>query len=316
MFEFARVAAWGPVRTFTAPLAPIVAVVLAAAGAASGAYAQQTYIALGDSVGFGITTGASYTQLSSGDRGYVAPVADWLASRNGGVRPDVMNLSIFGDDTASFFNTSEASRAINTNYDALFPPTSQASRFALAVAQAAADGRPVTTVTISLGANDLLDVVKSPGFLALPPLQQGAMVIQALTDAANNLAMVYASVRTALPMAEIIAVGYYDPFAALIGNPNPAFTSSAVQNLNAIIEGTAQTVGARYVDNFSAFSGQEAVLTNIQTDPEPFNVHPTPAGYAVMANQIIPSPATAAILAIGAVVVTRRRRVVLVEVGV
>ena len=194
MFTFARVSSFGSVRSVAVPA---VALVLGVAGSAM---AQQTYIALGDSIGFGTTSSASYTQFSNGDRGYVAPVADWLAGRNGGVRPDVFNLSIFGDSTASFFDTSETARVFNTNYSAPVPAASQASRFGQVVAQSALSGRPVTTVTISLGANDLLEVVQAPGFLALPPVQQGALVFQALSNAQTNLASVYGSaITTRLP---------------------------------------------------------------------------------------------------------------------
>ena len=291
------------VRNFTGLM-----IVAALAGTAS-AQTSYTYLAIGDSVGFGITNGASYTQFSNGDRGYVSLFADYLTTQNVGLRPTVRNISIFGDDTVTLGNTSNPARVLNTNYP-LFPAVSQLDFISTQIAQASLAGRPVQRVTVSMGANDLLGVVPQPGFLALPSLQQAALVFGALNTAQNNLASLYGSLRAQLPTAEIIAVGYYDPFAVLPGNPNPALTAGAINQLNQIIQATSTAFGARYVDVYSAFSGNEAVLTNMlldQTTTAP-NVHPTDAGYQVIANQIIPTPGAGLVMATGLVVLSRRRR--------
>ena len=60
----------------------------------------QTYLALGDSIAFGKTDGIP---VSFGDQGYVKPFADFLATRNGGTRPDVINLAFPGETSSSFF---------------------------------------------------------------------------------------------------------------------------------------------------------------------------------------------------------------------
>ena len=67
---------------------------------AQAAHAAPTYVALGDSITFG-ETDLNYAQ-SLGDRGYVSQFADTLASRNGGVRPGVVNLAIDGETASSF----------------------------------------------------------------------------------------------------------------------------------------------------------------------------------------------------------------------
>ena len=180
---------------------------------------NSTYLAIGDSVGFGITTTASYTQLSTGDRGYVSLYADYLATQNAGIRPTVVNASIYGDSTSSYFDTSNTARALNTNYTSTI---SQNTFVMNAITQAAAASRPVTTVTVSLGANDLLSIIQQPGFAALPPATQFATLQGAFGGIVTNLTTFYAGLRAALPTANIIAVGYYDPFAVLPGNPNPA----------------------------------------------------------------------------------------------
>jgi len=274
------------------------------------AQTPYTYLAIGDSVGFGITNGASYTQTSNGDRGYVSLYADYLATQNLGLRPTVVNASIFGEDSMSFSNLSNQARALNTNYPT--PPmlASQSELFLTTITSAAAANAPVQRVTVSLGANDLLSVIQLPGFAGLPEFVQAGLVFQALNNTQTNLAVIYASLRAALPNAEIIAVGYYDPFAILPGNPNPAFTAGAVNSLNQIIQAAAASVGARYVETASAFIGQEATLTNILLDQSTAlpNVHPTAAGYQVIANRIIPAPTTALALALGLPAHPHRRR--------
>ena len=269
-----------------------------------------TYLAIGDSVGFGITTGASYTQLSSGDRGYVSLYGNYLQTQNAALRPTVVNTSVFGDDSGSFFNTSNPARFLNTNYPLPPAAVSQRDRVLTEIATAAALGRPVTKITVSMGANDLLSVVQQPGFLLLPTAQQGALLFNALNAMTTNLTTLYGTLRTTLPSAEIVAVGYYDPFAVLPGNPNPALTANAIITMNSIISDVSTFFGARYVDTYSVFTGNEGLLTNMlldQTTSLP-NVHPTDAGYIVMANRIIPAPAAGLVLATGVLLIARRRR--------
>ncbi len=268
---------------------------------------NSTYLAIGDSVGFGITTTASYTQTSNGDRGYVSLYADYLATQNSGIRPAVVNASIYGDSTSSYFDTSNAARALNTNYTSTI---SQNTFVMNAITQAAAASRPVTTVTVSLGANDLLSIIQQPGFAGLPAATQFATLQGAFGGIVTNLTAFYSGLRTALPTANIIAVGYYDPFAILPGNPNPALTAGVIQQLNETIRNISQAVGARYVDTYTPFLGNEATLTNMLLDPSIVpNVHPTGAGYSVIANQIIPAPGAGALVLLSTLAITRRRRV-------
>jgi hypothetical protein len=45
---------------------------------------MNVYLALGDSIAFGVT---DFTPVSFGDQGYVSLYADFLASQNNGTRP-------------------------------------------------------------------------------------------------------------------------------------------------------------------------------------------------------------------------------------
>ncbi|MBC7833990.1 MAG: hypothetical protein H7Y88_02690 [Phycisphaerales bacterium] len=268
---------------------------------------DETYIALGDSLAFGITDTPSYIAPSNGDRGYVAPYADWLASGSGGIRPHVVNLAIFGETTGSFFDTTNSFRQYNTNYPAGGP--SQSVRFAQAVADEAAAGRTISRVTIHVGANDLIQLV-TPEFLLLPPSQQIAQVVGILSQAESNFVNVLGQVRTALPSAELVTVGFFNPFAAVPGHPLEMIATPAILGLNDVVAGVSAVYGARYVDVYGAFLGREAELTYmLSEDPIGMNAHANAAGYAVMAAQIIPAPGVIVLLlgAAGLSAAKRRR---------
>src|SRR3954452_6826488 len=62
----------------------------------------QTYLAVGDSMAFGET---DFTHNpSNADRGYVKGYADYLATQDGGVRPNVIGLGVDAETTSTFFN--------------------------------------------------------------------------------------------------------------------------------------------------------------------------------------------------------------------
>jgi lysophospholipase L1-like esterase len=267
----------------------------------------QTYIALGDSVGFGITNNASYTELSDGDRGYVSLYADALAALTGGPRPAVINLSVFGDRSASFFTTEVTERELNTNYAG--QTVSQAQRFQQVVAAELAAGRTVDRVTISMGANDLIHLALDPAFQALPQDQQLAQAGQALADAAQNLGTIYGLVRSLLPETQVLALGYYDPFPAVPESPATPLAGFAIPILNQIIAGAGETFGVQFVDVFPAFVGREAELTYMTTEePIGYGVHPTPEGYEVIASTLIPAPTTTGVIMLVGIAAVRRRR--------
>src|SRR4051812_24592317 len=76
--------------------------VVALAGTRADAAGIKTYLALGDSLAFGYTD-PQHAVPSLGDQGYVKPFADVLAARDGGVRPNVINLGIPGETTGTVF---------------------------------------------------------------------------------------------------------------------------------------------------------------------------------------------------------------------
>ena len=131
---------------------------------------MQTYLSIGDSIGFGETVFSSdsalgpYADPSDGDRGFVAMYANFLASRYG-YRPNVINLAVDGETSTSFTTgvgrvppgpgfTDASLAELNTHYTGTPPPT-QASLLASTIASQAAAGHVIGNVSISLGSNDL-----------------------------------------------------------------------------------------------------------------------------------------------------------------
>lgn len=286
----------------------IAAGVLGVFAAAASALAQPgtTYIALGDSYGFGITTEASYTQSSNGDRGYVSRYADALAAQHGGVRPGVLNLAITGETTGSYFDLSETARVFNTNYAG----QTQMQRFSEAVAAETTAGRTISTVSLSFVGADLLELAQDPAFPSLPPSEQATRVFQTLLTAQTNYINILNQVRGSLPTADLILLGYPNAFRGLADQTLADLVDPAVNLANGLIAELANAYGGRYIDVYSAFSGNEAIYTQIVLDQSILpNPHPTEAGYDVIAAaMVIPAPAGGVVLVIAVAGLTTRRR--------
>ncbi|MBE7158475.1 MAG: hypothetical protein INR62_08600, partial [Rhodospirillales bacterium] len=312
----------GPESSFTR--AVIAAAVLAASSFTLAGHAQATptYIALGDSITFG-ETDLQYVQ-SDGERGYVGLFANTLASRDiGGVRPNVVNLAIDGETASSFVTNSGRTPPVvgrgdaplqleNLNYGNSVA-LSQSQVFANTVTAQAAAGNSVSTVTITLGFNELA---------ALAPMQNTpaaeatalAQVPATLATYKANYANVLNQVRSLAPDANLYLLGYYNPFPADPTSPAaPIFNAYGAQ-LNAIIQDLAAQYGATYVDNFTPFLGKEALYTFQDDLPAgssvsglyggvlPIgNVHPNGLGYSQIAADVagavtqVPEPSTSAL---------------------
>ncbi len=281
---------------------PLAALGLAALAASAGhALAGPAYIALGDSITFG-ETDLRYIQ-SLGDQGYVSRYADILAARTG-TRPEVMNLAIDGETANSFMdgtgrtppvvNRTDVPLALqNLHYNADNLVT-QSQLFTSTVADERARGNTVDTVTITLGFNELA---------ALAALPDGVSMIPATLAAYRaSYTQVLTQIRDELPNTDLHLLNYYNPFPADPTSPAaPIFNAGGAQ-LNATIKDLAAQFGAKYVDTFTPFVGNEAAYT-YQADfpagsmiptPHPFgdgtvpigDVHPNALGYDVIAAQV------------------------------
>jgi lysophospholipase L1-like esterase len=281
------------------------------------ATAGPIYLALGDSSAFGETNRTR--DPSNGDRGYVAPFADFLATRNGGQRPTVLNLAIDGETSASWATgtgrVSSDGLQNNSNYAPFAPnyPTQQ-DYFHAQVAAAKARGDTISTVTVQFGANDLDATAHSPGFGTLDPAVQSALVLQTLGTLQSNYAALLADIKKEVPAADLYVIGYHNPYAGNPSDPLAPLAAPAVQGLNQVVAGLGDAFGAKYVDFYHVILGREDELTLINSGDPMNNVHMNDKGYALAAQELIrvaaaPEPGTLVLLGLAFVGGVGYRRV-------
>ncbi len=291
------------------------------------ARAAPVYVALGDSITFG-ETDLNYVQ-SFGDRGYVSLFANTLAGRNGGVRPTVVNLAIDGETASSFMTNAGRTPPVMGRGDAPLQlenlnygnstAVSQGTLFANTVAAQQAQGNTISTVTVTLGFNELA---------ALAPMQntpaaEAAAIAQipgTLAAYQANYTAVLNEIRSLAPNANLYLLGYYNPFPADPNSPAaPVFNAGGVA-LNGVIQNLAGQFGAAFVANAAPFMGNEARYTYQAVQPAgssvsgqfggvlPIgNVHPNALGYSVIAADVaaatvptpVPEPGSWPVLAVG-----------------
>jgi lysophospholipase L1-like esterase len=275
--------------------------------------AGPIYLALGDSSAFGETDRTK--NPSNGDRGYVAPFADYLGTSRYPARPTVINLALDGE-TSKSYSTGLADRVSpdgifhNTNYAQSAPnyPTQQ-ERFRQVVAAAKANGDRIGTVTVQLGANDLFSVAGRPDFLGLDPAVQMQLVMGSFAQLQQNYAAILAEVRSELPDADLYVMGYHNPYGGRPDHPLAPLSVPAVQGVNQVAAGMADAFGGTFVSFYDVILGREKELTLIERDDEVNNVHLNEAGYAVAGAELVrvastantPEPGTLALAAFGLV---------------
>ncbi|MGL6074330.1 MAG: SGNH/GDSL hydrolase family protein [Fimbriiglobus sp.] len=263
------------------------------------AQADFTYLAIGDSSAFGETNRTQ--NPSNGDRGYVAPLADYLGSRFG-QRPQVFNFAINGETTKSYFSGLVSDRAstdgitLNTRYQSYAPAytISQQQVVSNFISAQAGGTAPIKFVTVQIGANDLSNTAETPGFLSLPPAQQQQLVGQTIQTAAGNLVQILTEIRTQLPNADIYVMGYHNPYGGSPSHPFYSLAAPAVRGLNGAAEQVSMAFGAKFVNFYPVVEGREQELTLINTFPADLinYVHLNNAGYTEVSRTLIDAAST------------------------
>lgn len=131
------------------------------------------------------------------------------------------------------------------------------------VPQAIEAFRPTVT-TLTVGGNDLLRILK------------GADAGQVLSEFQTNFTMILQSLRTALPGARIVVSNLYTI-------PQIPGADQVVPVFNQIVAGVASAFNVPVADVYSAFQGRHGLLLIERPGAAPDEVHPTNAGYHVMA---------------------------------
>lgn len=147
--------------------------------------------------------------------------------------------------------------------NAAVPGVTSAQVLAYQVPQAL-DAFPADVITLSVGGNDLLRILS------------GADPGTVLNEFQTNLTLILQRLRTGLPQARIYINNLYTV-------PNIAGADSIVPVFNGIVAQVAGAFGVPVVDIYTAFLGRPELLLINRPGAGAYEVHPTNAGYAVMA---------------------------------
>lgn len=130
-------------------------------------------------------------------------------------------------------------------------------------------------ITLSVGANDFLEILKEDPNGLNDPIS----ATRILTNAGNNYVQIMSGIRKLNPDATIFLMGYYNSFYAYPKEQQDA-VSYVMTELNKGIEKIAIASGSGFVPTY------DAIAANYQVNlPNPFDVHPSQAGYQVIANE-------------------------------
>lgn len=243
---------------------------------------KHYYLALGDSAAFGAQLGKFFQELASGtydpasfNTGYVDDFGGQMRSIDPGL--ETVNLSCPGESTSSFMATCPFKAfglPLHTNYSG--------SQESAALAFLRSHPAQVTPITIDIGLNDAAFPCAGPTFLIDIGCLHATMPA-ALVSVAKNLPTILADLQEASPSSEIILMTYYNPFYL-----QDTSTDALIESLNNELLSVAAKRHVRVADAFAPFnrSGDEVTtLCGLTLMCPALDIHPSDAGYAVIAQQ-------------------------------
>jgi lysophospholipase L1-like esterase len=250
---------------------------------------HQSYLALGDSLAFGYSQ-AKFDSLYPTENpadyhtGYVDDLGAVLKFLHPGL--EVVNDGCPGETTDSFIQgPCEYQLAFPLHHPYIGGPTS--SQLSDALSYLGSHRGSVNLITLDIGANDALGVIKTT--CNLEPVCIAGHAPALFTHIATNLGSILAQLRVAAPRTQIIVLGLYNPFGSTI-----AGADELTAQLNETMSKVASGAGARFADPLPIFNPPGkveqptlCVLTNICTPL--VDIHPTDLGYAVLAGVLLHS---------------------------
>ncbi len=251
-------------------------------------WAEVVYLALGDSLTFGVNAAVGEnpaTQPSTGDQGFVAKLADRLTPYNGGIRPKVDNLAVYAETSGSLvtgtppLGWTKRNAAINSAYTS--PSDTQFGLMQSHIAAIHAAGDTVGYASFMIGVNDIFYVTATPAFLNGTPTEQQQLLGSTIANVQTNYLTVLATLKSLAPEARIVLPTYYNAYPAGY-EPQHSLYNSILAGYRAYVQADAQAFGATMVDLNPLFTGNELTLTNIGSG----DIHPTSAGYAVISEAL------------------------------
>ncbi|HTG80490.1 MAG TPA: SGNH/GDSL hydrolase family protein [Geobacteraceae bacterium] len=145
------------------------------------------------------------------------------------------------------------------------PGATSSDVLAYQVPQAIRDFRP-GVITLTVGGNDLVRIM------------DGADPAAVLHDFQNNLVQIFMALRSAPELQNTkIFVGN------LYSIPEIPASETIVPIFNQVVAGVAANFGVPVADVYSAFQGKNGLLLVERHGADPLQIHPTNAGYRVMA---------------------------------
>jgi lysophospholipase L1-like esterase len=284
---------------------------LALAPAAGATGVGSTYLALGDSLAYGYHQAQfqaelkekGFVEAANFDDGYVDDFGATLKLFN--PKLAIVNDGCPGETTETMIKGS----GVGPEYCAGGPTGSPFPKAflhhpypgtQLADALAIAKEPGVNTITLDIGANDILQFLgHTCGFPATFTCTQAEIEAE-IGHVAGNVGYILGQLRAAAPKAKIVFVSQYNPYPTVL---KPEGTGDAtVEALNGVLKGVAASYGVAFANtarviNFSgthggpeagdiptvcAFTAMCPGGTFNPASPEA-DIHPTKAGYAAMA---------------------------------
>lgn len=240
--------------------------VSAVADRVAAAQEYPLYLALGDSIAFGV--GAA----NPAAEGYVG-LTHFDLSAEDGPYPDRLDLVNLAEPGA-------------TSGD-LLAPEGQLEKALDEIAGREEDsisGNEVELISIDVGGNDLLALANpdSPCLADTGSPECRDAITKTLSDLQDNLAAILQQLREAAPAAGIFTINLYNPYSGT-GDPREVLASVAVQQVNGVINATAADpeYGAQLVPIFELFLGRGTQW--IASD----QIHPNDEGHRVIAEALV-----------------------------
>ncbi|WP_036145963.1 SGNH/GDSL hydrolase family protein [Lysinibacillus sp. BF-4] len=215
---------------------------------ATPAYANENYIAIGDSLAAGQTP---YQEI---DYGYAGLIASQLGAAG----------------RVAFFSKELAFPGFTTT-DVIERVQEEASQPLL---------QQATLITVSAGANDVLPLVTrdvASGMISFNQMNADF----ALNRVRKQMIVLLDELATRAPQAKVYVMGYYFAYPYVHDNQKQGAAQQIIK-LNTILEQEATRVGASFVPLYDDFG-----LTATSYLPNPADIHPNLDGYRVMANAFL-----------------------------
>lgn len=246
---------------------------------------QHYYLALGASYAFGFQGAKFQSELQTGtysaasfDTGYVDDFADMLAA--GRSQLDTINLSCPGETSDTFINGGcqfhLVGLSLHTDYPSAVPQLSAALAFLTA--------HPHQTHVMTISLTDLAGNALSNLFFGVcgqNPTCTANAFPAFLAHEQANANLILSALRAASPSSQILVLQEFDPYMTAIPASVPLFAQ-----MNEMLASVATAHGAILADGVTPVTPSNLCTLTFVCVPPLFDIHPTDAGYAVLAQAL------------------------------